>query len=160
MQPLWTSFKWMEITFRFSILSSRRFFQKNKFGFLSKGTMIVSFCSFFGRIQGCKKSFRNWFTFKLFKIIQRKAIRFVNSVCSIFSLWKQGPCADTVRPVVPGCAEGAMAHPDFSRSVKPISTRGDKSCPPNYYWYTRICRPSDGPDYLQNEWSLGTSLFT
>ena len=38
-----------------------------------------------------------------------------------------------------------MAHPDFGRSVNPISTRGDKLCPPNYYWYTRICRPSDGP---------------
>ena len=32
--------------------------------------------------------------------------------------------------VVPG---GAMAHPDFGRSVNPISTRGDRLCPPNYY---------------------------
>ena len=22
---------------------------------------------------------------------------------------------------------------------------GDRLCPPNYYWYTRIFRPSDGP---------------
>ena len=25
--------------------------------------------------------------------------------------------------------------PDFGRSVNPISTRGDKLCPPNYYWH-------------------------
>ena len=28
------------------------------------------------------------------------------------------------RPVVPGCARCAMAHPDFGRSVNPIATRG------------------------------------
>ena len=28
------------------------------------------------------------------------------------------------RPVVPGCAGCAMAHPDFERSDNPISTRG------------------------------------
>ena len=28
------------------------------------------------------------------------------------------------RPVDPGCAGCAMAHPDFGRSVNPISTRG------------------------------------
>ena len=49
------------------------------------------------------------------------------------------------RPVVTGCAGCAMAHPDFGRSVNPISTRGDRLCPPNYYWHTRIFRPSDGP---------------
>jgi hypothetical protein len=38
-----------------------------------------------------------------------------------------------------------MAHPIFGRSVNPISTRGDRLCPPNYYWHTRIFRPSDGP---------------
>ena len=38
----------------------------------------------------------------------------------------------TSRPVVPGCAGCAMAHPDFGRSVNPISTRGDRLCPPNY----------------------------
>jgi hypothetical protein len=27
------------------------------------------------------------------------------------------------RPVVPGCAGCAMAHPDFDRSVNPTSTR-------------------------------------
>ena len=49
------------------------------------------------------------------------------------------------RPVVPGCAGCAMTHPDFGRSVNPISTRGVKLCPPNYYWHPRIFRPSDGP---------------
>ena len=41
-----------------------------------------------------------------------------------------------------------MAHPalpDFGRSVNHISTRGDRLCPPNYYWHTWIFRPSDGP---------------
>ena len=39
-------------------------------------------------------------------------------------------CAIPVRPVVPGCAGCAMAHPDFGRSVNPISTRGgtDSQC--------------------------------
>ena len=49
------------------------------------------------------------------------------------------------RPVVPGCAGCAMAHPDFGISVNPISTRGGRVCPPNYYWHTRVFRPSDGP---------------
>ena len=54
------------------------------------------------------------------------------------------------RPVVPGYAGCAMAHPDFGRSVNPISARGDRLCPPNYYWHTRIFRPSDGPAlYIQ-----------
>ena len=39
-------------------------------------------------------------------------------------------------PVVPS---------DFGRSVNPISNRGDRLCPPNYYWHTRNFRPSDGP---------------
>ena len=50
------------------------------------------------------------------------------------------------RAVVPGCAGCAMAHPDFGRSVNPISTWGYKLCPPNYYWHTRIFRPYDSPD--------------
>ena len=33
------------------------------------------------------------------------------------------------RPVVPGCAGCAMAHPDFGRSVNPISTRGGQIMP-------------------------------
>jgi hypothetical protein len=35
------------------------------------------------------------------------------------------------RPVVPGGARGAMTPPDFGVSVNPISTMGDKLCPPN-----------------------------
>ena len=50
-----------------------------------------------------------------------------------------------LRPVVPGCAGCAMAHPDFSRSINPISTWGDRLCPPNYYWHTRMFRPFNGP---------------
>ena len=49
------------------------------------------------------------------------------------------------RGVVPGGAGGAMVPPEFGRSVNPISTRGDRLCPPNYYWHPRIFRPSDGP---------------
>jgi hypothetical protein len=50
------------------------------------------------------------------------------------------------RTVVPGCAWCAMAHPDFGRSVNPMSTRGDRVCPPKYYWHTQIFRASDGPE--------------
>ena len=35
------------------------------------------------------------------------------------------------RGVVPGGAGDAMTPPDFGRSVIPISTRGDRLCPPN-----------------------------
>ena len=40
---------------------------------------------------------------------------------------------------------GAIAPPDFGRSFNPISTKGNRLCPPNYYWHTQIFRPSDGP---------------
>ena len=51
------------------------------------------------------------------------------------------------RPVVPGGAGGAMAPPDFGRSVNPISTKGGRLCPPNNtYWHPRIFRPFDGPE--------------
>ena len=33
----------------------------------------------------------------------------------------------------------------LGRSVNPISTSWDRLCPLNYYWHTRIFRPSDGP---------------
>ena len=52
---------------------------------------------------------------------------------------------NVLRGVVGGAGH-AMAPPDFARSVNPISTRGDRLCPPNYYWHPRIFRPSDGPD--------------
>ena len=62
------------------------------------------------------------------------------------------------RPVVPGCAGCAMAHPDFGRSVNPISTRGgDRLCPPNYYWHTQIFRPSDGPAVTGQELRFAVS---
>ena len=35
------------------------------------------------------------------------------------------------RPVGVGAAGGAMATPDFVRSVNPISIRGGRLCPPN-----------------------------
>ena len=38
---------------------------------------------------------------------------------------------DIYRPVVPGCAGCAMAHPDFGRSVNPISTKGGRLYPSN-----------------------------
>ena len=40
---------------------------------------------------------------------------------------------------------GATGPPIFGRSVNPFPTRGDRLCPPNYYWHTLIFRPSDGP---------------
>ncbi len=35
------------------------------------------------------------------------------------------------RPVVPGGAGGAMAPPNFGRSVNPILIKGGRLCPPN-----------------------------
>ena len=52
------------------------------------------------------------------------------------------------KPVVPGCAGCAMAHPKFGRSVNPISTRGDRLCPLNYYWHPWIFRPYDSPVFV------------
>ena len=37
----------------------------------------------------------------------------------------------STRPVVPGGAGGAMAPPDFGRSVNPITTSGGRLCPQN-----------------------------
>ena len=52
-----------------------------------------------------------------------------------------------------GCrAGGAMAPPDFGRSVNPISTRGDRLCPSNYYWPSRIFKPSDGSALEVGTW--------
>ena len=41
-------------------------------------------------------------------------------------------------------ARGAVAPPVFSRTVNPISTRGSRLCPPQYYEPPRIFRPCDG----------------
>ena len=51
------------------------------------------------------------------------------------------------RPVVPGGDGGAMAPPDFGKSVNPISTRGGRLCPPNN---TGTHGFSDLPTALQN----------
>ena len=45
---------------------------------------------------------------------------------------------------IAGVSSLGVPGPDFGRSVNPISTRGDRLCPPNYYWHPRIFRPSDG----------------
>ena len=44
-----------------------------------------------------------------------------------------------------GGAGGASAPTIFDRSVNPISTRGGRLCPPQYYQPSRIFRPCDGP---------------
>ena len=47
----------------------------------------------------------------------------------------------------------------FQKSLlNPISTRGDKLCPPNYYWHTQILRPSDGPDLVVANIFCGNTL--
>ena len=64
------------------------------------------------------------------------------------------------RSVVPGGAGGAMASPDFGRSVNPISTSaGGRLCPPNYYWYPRIFRYSDGPDIYDRVSQMAVQIF-
>ena len=49
---------------------------------------------------------------------------------SLYFGWDFGRNYDLIRPVVPGCAGCAMAHPDFGRSVNPISARGDNTANP------------------------------
>ena len=56
------------------------------------------------------------------------------------------------RGVVPGGAGDAMAPPDFGRSVNPISTREERSCPPNN---TGTPGFSDLPTALWNNLSTG-----
>ena len=36
---------------------------------------------------------------------------------------------------------GVPGVPDFGRSVNSISTKGNRLCPPNYYWHTQIFGP-------------------
>ena len=78
---------------------------------------------------------------KAIESVANQGKAFVNRHKNVKPSYLQGS-----RPVVPGCAECAMAHPDFGIAVNPISTRGDRIFPPNYYWHPRIFRPSDGPD--------------
>ena len=54
--------------------------------------------------------------------------------------------------------------PRFWQISNPISTRGDRLCPPNCYWHPRIFRLSDGPG-LSRQWenfhqNIATSTFT
>ena len=63
-----------------------------------------------------------------YKISKKNLVRLITA-----TTFKKDQKLPTSRPVVSGCAGCAMAHPDFGRSVNPISTRGDRLCPPNYY---------------------------
>ena len=56
-------------------------------------------------------------------------------------------CYTYIRGVVPGDARGAMALPDFGRSVNPISIKGGRLCLPNN---TGISGFSDLPIALYN----------
>ena len=49
------------------------------------------------------------------------------------------------RPVVPGGAGGAMAPPDFGRSVDPISIKGGRLCHTHFCSPLQIFRPSAIP---------------
>ena len=50
------------------------------------------------------------------------------------------------RPVVPSwVCRVCHGTPRFWQISNHISTRGNRLCLPNYYWHTRIFRPSDGP---------------
>ena len=42
----------------------------------------------------------------------------------------------------------------------PIPTRGDRLCPPNYYWHTLIFRPSNGPANGRKLSILGKSMHS
>ena len=55
---------------------------------------------------------------------------------------RESVCIMSHRPVIPAGAGGAMAPPDFGRSVNPISTRRGRLCPLHYYWHPGIFRPS------------------
>ena len=68
-----------------------------------------------------------------------------NIIMNITGLRKTHRVDFNPRPVVHGCAGCAMAHPIFCRSVNPISTRGDRVCPPNTV---------DGKGSLSNNFSV------
>ena len=48
----------------------------------------------------------------------------------------------------------SLRVPDFGRSANPISTRGDRLCPPNYYWHPRIFKSSYGPPQISERWKF------
>ena len=75
---------------------------------------------------------------------------FARLTCCIYGLRKEGGVALYVQDKAVGTegagAGGAIASPDFGRSVNPIPTRGWVIlCPPHYYSPPRIFRPSFGP---------------
>ena len=64
--------------------------------------------------------------------------------------------------VAKGCSNlltGLSPGGVFDRLVNPISTRGGRLCPPQYYQHLRIFRPCDGPDlvtlYIQDSTLMG-----
>ena len=94
-----------------------------------------------------KNNFGQVFQFCI-KFNKSKAIEthFALYVSGVSSLGVPGVPWHTHRPVASGGAVGALAPPVFGQSVNPISTRGGKLCPPQYYQPPRIFRPCDGPE--------------
>jgi hypothetical protein len=66
-------------------------------------------------------------------------ITFLNNhlILSITVQWCRKHLGSGCRPVIPGCAGGALAPPDFYRSVNPISTKGAD------YAHQKILAPPD-----------------
>ena len=87
----------------------------------------------------CQFTFRWIYHCHSSSLLERKQAKRTSVQCNDF------------RGVVPG---GAMAPQDFDRSITPILIRGERLCPPNYYWYPRIFTPSDGPGFLKLNYSL------
>ena len=77
-------------------------------------------------------------------------IAFTSSVTYVFAKNRFATC-QTCRPVVPGCARCAMAHPDFGRSVNPISTRGTD--------YARLINTAGTPGFSDLPTALTCKFF-
>ena len=54
---------------------------------------------------------------------------------------------------------GALAPPGFGQTVNPISTRGGRLYPPQYYQPPRIFRPCDGPEVTYLEIEINQEIF-
>ena len=78
-----------------------------------------------------QKSYFNFWCFK--KVLILYLLNHIMSACQSWKIKVSDVNVTTFigRGVVPGGAEGAMAPPDFSRSVNPISTRSGRLCPPH-----------------------------
>ena len=59
--------------------------------------------------------------------------------------WKPAQLLSLKQACRPWVCRVCHGTPNFGRSVNPISIRGERLCPPNYYWHTRIFRLSDSP---------------